>query len=576
MYSNNFGESWDDVARSLSTVKQITGETGKELQNMTQNAIGLRDTFGFEVNESIRSVDTMMQKQFGISSTEAFNLIAQGQQNGLDKSGEMLDTINEYSVQFKALGMDADTMFETMVSGMDNGAWNLDKVGDAVKEFNIRSKDGSKTSIAAYKELGLNADQMMQTFAAGGPKASEAFQSIVTQIAAIEDPVKRNALGVALFGTQFEDLEVKAFAALGKTGDKVDQTKNSMDQINKVKYDTPAQAFKGLGREIETGIVKPLSESLMPAINGFVSWVKGNMPAVVGIFAFITVAVIALAVAITVSLVAAGIAASTAFLPIILIGVGIAAFVALVITIFMVFRGKWGTIWQSIKDTAVNIWNATKSWLISAFQSTVAFLSTVWSGLKTAAVAAWNMLKSGVLAIVSGLVTAVKIYFLVWKTVLLLIWTGIKVAAVAAWNFLKSAVLAIVQGLVTATTATINFWKSALLTSWSNIKTAAVTAWNFLKTAILAVITGLIAVATGIFNGFMAGLSAIWSFISSAAIAAWNLIRSSVMSAISGLISAKTRNPKRIHGRGAGDLVKYPKRGNLSVEFNQFRDFLSD
>lgn len=76
IYKDNFGEDINDIALAMSAVKQQTGQTGKELKNTTENAILMRDTFDIDVNESIRGVNAMM-KQFGISSEEAYNLLAQ-------------------------------------------------------------------------------------------------------------------------------------------------------------------------------------------------------------------------------------------------------------------------------------------------------------------------------------------------------------------------------------------------------------------------------------------------------------------------------------------------------------------
>ncbi|MFP3360351.1 phage tail tape measure protein, partial [Planococcus sp. SIMBA_143] len=90
------------------------------------------------------------------TSTEAYNLLAQGAKNGLNKSDELLDTANEYSPYFKSLGFNANQMFDTFIAGAEKGAFNLDKVGDAVKEFNIRAKDGSKASSEAFQALGMN------------------------------------------------------------------------------------------------------------------------------------------------------------------------------------------------------------------------------------------------------------------------------------------------------------------------------------------------------------------------------------------------------------------------------------
>ena len=77
IYKNNFGESFEDVAGAMATIKQQAGDIGAdELEKMTTNALTLRDTFDFEVNESMRAAK-MLSDQFGISGDEAFNLIAQ-------------------------------------------------------------------------------------------------------------------------------------------------------------------------------------------------------------------------------------------------------------------------------------------------------------------------------------------------------------------------------------------------------------------------------------------------------------------------------------------------------------------
>lgn len=118
----------------------------KGLQNVTESAFALRDTFGYEIPESTRAAKAMMDN-FGTSGEEAMNLIAAGAQNGLDYSGELLDSISEYSVQFAKVGLDADDMFKVLQKGAESGAFNLDKVGDAVKEFSIRAIDGSDTTV---------------------------------------------------------------------------------------------------------------------------------------------------------------------------------------------------------------------------------------------------------------------------------------------------------------------------------------------------------------------------------------------------------------------------------------------
>lgn len=107
IYNDNFGEDLSDISTSMAEVAKQTKEVDPEkVAELTEYALMLRDTFGYDVNEQIRAAN-MLMTQFGLSGDEAFTLIAQGAQKGLDKNGDMLDTINEYSVQFQQLGFSA-------------------------------------------------------------------------------------------------------------------------------------------------------------------------------------------------------------------------------------------------------------------------------------------------------------------------------------------------------------------------------------------------------------------------------------------------------------------------------------
>lgn len=260
VYAGGFGEDMQDVADAMSTVVQITGAAGDSLQGLTEDALTLRDTFGYEVNESIRAADAMITN-FGISGEDAMNLIASGAQNGLDFSGELIDTINEYSVQFAKVGFDAEQMFAVMQSGADGTAWNLDKVGDAVKEFAVRSIDGSETTIAGFEAMGMNAEQMMQVFASGGEAANQAFYDVLDGLLAIEDPVARDAAGVNLFGTMWEDLGVEAVKALADTRDGLYDAGDALENIQDIKFDNLGDAFEMIKRQGEVALL-PLASSL--------------------------------------------------------------------------------------------------------------------------------------------------------------------------------------------------------------------------------------------------------------------------------------------------------------------------
>lgn len=274
VYANNFGEDMNDVANSIATVRKELGDLDNaSLQNATQSAITLRDTFEYDVNESVRSAKALMDN-FGISSDEAFNLITQGAQSGLDYSGELLDNISEYSVQFAKVGLDAEDMFDIFASGAENGAFNLDKIGDAVKEFSIRAIDGSNTTIEGFTKLGLNADEMAQKFAQGGDTAKEAFYQVIQQLGSMDDKVEQSKVGVDLFGTMWEDLGPEVITQLGSMQGAFDKTKNSAEQLTQIKYDDLGSALQGIGRIIQTNVLLPMAESVLPFFNQFANEIK--------------------------------------------------------------------------------------------------------------------------------------------------------------------------------------------------------------------------------------------------------------------------------------------------------------
>lgn len=270
VYADNFGEDVADVADAVALVNRNMANLDQNgLTAATEGALALRDAFEYDVEESTRAAEAI-RKNFGASAEDAFSLIAAGAQNGLDYSGELIDTINEYSSQFAKLGFDADGMFNILQAGADGTAWNLDKVGDAIKEFSIRAIDGSDTTVEAFTSLGYNAEELMATFAAGGEGANDAFFDVLDTIMAVDDQVERDALGVALFGTQWEDLGVEAMEAMANASQAAYDTGDAMEQINQVKYNDLDSAIQGIGRQIEV--------ALLPAADAMYQSLMSNMP----------------------------------------------------------------------------------------------------------------------------------------------------------------------------------------------------------------------------------------------------------------------------------------------------------
>lgn len=274
IYEANYGDSYEDVADSMALIVQRLGEMDpSNLEEVTESALALRDTMGYEVNESIRTVDTLM-KNFGMTSKDAFDFIVKGTQEGLDFSGEFLDTINEYSVQFTKVGLSANDMFSILKAGVESGSWNLDKVGDAIKEFSIRAIDGSDTTIDAFNRLGMSYEEVGTKFAEGGDAAKEAFQDVIKSIESIQDPLEQDLVGVELFGTMWEDLGKDVIFQMGNISDSAVEMKGAMDSLKETRVDTLQSSLSELWRTIQGGAAS-FGELLIPRIQQLTEFIQG-------------------------------------------------------------------------------------------------------------------------------------------------------------------------------------------------------------------------------------------------------------------------------------------------------------
>jgi phage-related minor tail protein len=273
VWKDNFGENVREVGDAVAIVKKnVKDLNAADLANVTESAFILRDVFEYEINESTRAAKALMDN-FGVSGAKSFDYITVAAQKGADYSGELIDTINEYSTYFSAAGISIDGMFNILIQGAQNGAWNLDKVGDAVKEFNIRAKDGSESTADGFAAIGLDAKKMGDAIAKGGEDGEKAFMATVTALAAMKDSVKQNAAGVALFGTQWEDLEAKVVTALDPTKDMLGEVEGATQRAGQALNDNFGSRAIAIWREIQSSkepignILLDMAEKAIPPIS---------------------------------------------------------------------------------------------------------------------------------------------------------------------------------------------------------------------------------------------------------------------------------------------------------------------
>jgi phage-related minor tail protein len=282
VFGNNFAGSIGEAGQAVALVRQQLGDLADdELQRVTENAFRLSDTFGVETPESINAAKTLME-DFGLTSDQAFDFIASGFQRGLDRSGDFLDTIGEYSTQFANGGADAGQFFSLMESGLQGGMLGTDKAADAFKEFRVRIQDGSKTTSEALAALGIDADEMAAGMADGTVTAADAFQLVVDKLNEVDDENVRMQAGVGLLGTQFEDLGTDAALALSTIGTNMGDLEGAASSLD-TKYNNLGSVFEGFKRRALVAIepigsvLLDIANSAMPLVNTAFAFFETNI-----------------------------------------------------------------------------------------------------------------------------------------------------------------------------------------------------------------------------------------------------------------------------------------------------------
>ena len=204
LYENGFGESIDDCINDVVLLQQnlrdIGNVTDEEKEKLLEYINNIKTLFGADTAEITKALNNMMNNGVISSYAEGLDLITVGFQNGLNSAGDFLDVLFEYSPQFKKLGLSGQDALEMIKAGLDAGGYNADKMADSLKELSIRAIDGSKTTKEGFEAIGLNADEMAKKFAVGGDTAKEALNQVLESLGNMEDPIKQDAAGVALFG----------------------------------------------------------------------------------------------------------------------------------------------------------------------------------------------------------------------------------------------------------------------------------------------------------------------------------------------------------------------------------------
>ncbi|MEK4675472.1 MULTISPECIES: phage tail tape measure protein [Bacillus] len=571
-WKKGFGENLEEVDNALIKVYQNMRDVPhEELQGASENVLTLAKVYDVDLNEATKGAGQLMS-QFGLSTQETFDLLAAGAQEGLNYSDELFDNLSEYAPLFKQGGFSAQEMFTILANGTKSGSYNLDYINDLVKEFGIRVQDGSKGVSEGFGDLSEETQKVWKSFNEGKGTAADVFNSVLGDLRKMDDKVKANQIGVALFGVKWEDMGAEAVLSLNDVHGGLGDVTGRMDEMKKLQEESLGQQFQKAVRETQAAL-EPLGKKfaelakdiLPPIVDGVKSvmdWFSKLseadqtllivMGALSTVFIILTPIVAALAVSFG--------ALNLAFLPVI----ATIAAVSLVITGIIMLIKNWGAItdwlsekwlqfsswfgglWSSIVQVCSDGWSSTVEYFSEAWSSFVEmmhsffdpigqFFSDLWSGIVETASSWWSNLVTTASSLWGALTQAWQDTWNTILTVLDPIISAVSTILEAGWLLIQAgaqiAWAAISRYMIDPMVEAYNWCKSQIgeLVSWlgqqwETVKSYTLSAWNLIKQYVIQPVQELWNLAKEKLNDLANWILGNWAKIQSYTLTAWNLV----------------------------------------------------
>lgn len=355
VFKTGVTDSIDEATDATSLMKQAFKDLNDtDLAKLTSQVMLLSDRTGTDVAENVTGT-TQLMKAFGIDAQKSLDLVAAGYKNGLNASGDFMDTLNEYAPLFQQAGFSAEDMLSIMKNGLDNGAMNTDKVADAVKELQIRLGDGSFES--SLETFSSNTKSVFEDWKQGKATVADVAQSVQNDLNKMSPSEQQAALSA--LSSQFEDLGVKAGTSLFNIGNEFDNVNGKLDEASQK---TDAEKWQEALNEIQAALL-PIGTDILNALlpildllSNLATWF-GNLPGPVRTFIEVfggALAILTLLMPIIASIIVVVGALGTSVGLVVGIVVGAIAVIAAIITAIK----NWG----SITDWLGDKWDKFSSW----------------------------------------------------------------------------------------------------------------------------------------------------------------------------------------------------------------------
>ncbi|WP_369189076.1 phage tail tape measure protein [Streptomyces sp. R08] len=273
VYSAGYGESIESANEALKSLWQQglvpAGATADELADISKRAMDVASVLGDDVGPTANAVGTMLKTGMAKNAKEAFDILVVGAQNGSNKAEDLLDTFNEYSVQFQRIGLDGKTSMGLISQALQAGARDSDQVADALGQFGEKAVAGGTAVEEAFKSIGLNADDIAARMSKGGKSAEGALGLTLKALRGTKDETVKLNAAAALFGDPANVMGKALYAmdpATAAASNGLDKVSGAAARAGATMHDNASTKLTAFWRTLETGAVDLVGGKVLPKL----------------------------------------------------------------------------------------------------------------------------------------------------------------------------------------------------------------------------------------------------------------------------------------------------------------------
>lgn len=276
------------LVEATRLTQQFTEKSGDDLKEYRNEVQAIADFYNKDFKEVLIAANAV-SKQFGIDASESIKLIQDGFIAGADANGEYLDTLREYPAYFKEAGISAEAFIAITAQAAKSGIYS-DKGVDVIKEGNIRIREMTTATAAAFEGIGISADEVQKQLETGQKTTFDIMQMVSERLTELPDSAAVVGTAIAdIFGGPGEDAGLQYIRTLKDIKTNLNDVKSTAGEVGKAQEEyleaqkelanEVALLFDATGGAYETMAAR-VKSSISTMTADLVSWIRRGVESV--------------------------------------------------------------------------------------------------------------------------------------------------------------------------------------------------------------------------------------------------------------------------------------------------------